>query len=51
MTYMVRKLLNPRKFWHQGCGGWSIFVAARIFSTLRVMVVTQILESLITHFL
>ena len=20
MTYMVRKLIMPRKFWHQGCG-------------------------------
>ena len=43
MTYMVRKLLIPRKFW-----GFEIFfVGARIFSMLRVMVVTQILESLI----
>ena len=28
-------------------GGWSILLAARIFSMLWVMVVTQILESLI----
>ena len=31
-------------------GGWSIFLAARIFSTLRVMFVTQILESLLGCF-
>ena len=23
MTYMVRKLFDPRKFWHQGCGGFE----------------------------
>ena len=28
-------------------GGWGIYLTARIFSTPRVMVVTQILESLI----
>ena len=29
-------------------GGWSIFWVTKIFSTLRVMAVTQILESLLT---
>ena len=48
MTYMVRKLLIPRNFGHQGCvWGWRVFLASRFFSTLRVMVVTQIFESLL----
>ena len=49
MIYMVKNLFLPRKFWHQGCGRWIIFLSAIICSTLRVMVVTQILESLLVH--
>ena len=37
---------SPTNFGTRVVWGWDIFLAARIFSTLRVMVVTQILESL-----
>ena len=45
MTYMVRKLLIRANFGTRVVGVGAFF-AARILSMLRVMVVTQILESL-----
>ena len=35
MTYMARKLLNPRKFWHQGCWGLEhVFGHQNLFNVL-----------------
>ena len=51
MIYMVRKLWSPRKFWHQSWRGLKHLLSARIFSTLRVMVATHILESLFRTFI
>ena len=47
MTYMVRKLLNPCKFWHHGCGGFENFLVTRIFSTLWDKILTEMLEGLL----